>query len=188
MELDYAYDAFKPYISAKTMMINYNRFYLKYLKKLSITDDLIFTLKHIDNYDINERGDIIYNIGGVINHELFFNSIGFNNTPKGKIKEAIIKKYGNYEKFKTEFIDTANKLVGSGFIFLVLKQNELDIINLSNNETPYSYNMIPILALDLYEHAYLFDYIDNREDYIKNFFQIIDFNKLNNRYEQNIQT
>ena len=70
----------------------------------------------------------------------------------------------------------------------MLKQNELDIINLSNNETPYSYDMIPILALDLYEHAYLFDYIDNREDYIKNFFQIIDFNKLNNRYEQNIQT
>ena len=82
---------------------------------------------------------------------------------------------------------TANKIKGSGFTYLVLANNELDIINLSNQETPYIYNMIPIIALDMWEHAYYLKYQNNREQYIKNFFSIIDFNEVEDIYEKEIK-
>ena len=76
-------------------------------------------------------------------------------------------------------------MVGSGYTFLVVnKEKKLEILNFSNQETPYSYGLVPILALDLWEHAYYLDYLNDRASYIKNFFQIIDFDKVNNKYEK----
>ena len=73
------------------------------------------------------------------------------------------------------------------FVFLVLKNNVLDIVNLPNQETPYIYGMVPIIALDMWEHSYYLKYQNNKEQYIKNFFSIIDFNKIENIYEKEIQ-
>ena len=104
--------------------------------------------------------------------------------PTGKLKIAIDKKYGSYDKFKREFIRKANMMIGSGYTFLVINKNGWDIINLSNQETPYLYNMIPLLALDLWEHAYYLDYQSDRANYINNFFQIIDFDLSSKLYEE----
>lgn len=187
--LKYDYNDLMPYISPRTLMIHYNKHYLKYvenLNKLIKEEDLINVLKNIEKYEIKKRGDIIYNIGGVLNHELYFNSMSSNHImPLGKLKEEIEKKYGNYDNFKNEFIIKANKMVGSGYTFLVINKNGLDIINLSNQETPYSYDMIPLLAIDLWEHAYYLDYQNDRTSYINNFFQIIDFDEANKIYEKN---
>lgn len=187
--LKYDYNALLPYISPRTLMIHYNKHYLKYkenLNKLIDEKDLVEVLKNIEKYEIVKRGDIIYNIGGVLNHELYFNSMGPNHImPNGKLKEAINNKYGDYNNFKNEFIKKANKMVGSGYTFLVINNNGLDIINLSNQETPYSYDMIPLLTIDLWEHAYYLDYQNDRASYINNFFQIIDFDEANQLYEKN---
>ena len=79
----------------------------------------------------------------------------------------------------------ALELVGSGYTYLVINKNkELQIINMSNQESPYMYGMIPIIALDLWENAYYLDYQNNKEKYIDTFFEIIDFNKINNLYEK----
>lgn len=186
--LNYEYDALMPYISPRTLIIHYNNHYLKYLSnlnKLVNTNDIIKTIENIEKYDINKRADILYNAGGVINHELYFNSMNpQNRMPYGKLKEDILNKYGSLDNFKEEFIKKANKMVGSGYTFLVINNNELDIINLSNQETPYTYKMIPLLALDLWEHAYYLDYQSDRVNYINNFFQIIDFDLASTIYEK----
>lgn len=187
--LNYNYDALMPYISPRTMIIHYNNHYLKYLEnlnKLINGNNVVEVVKNIDKYDISKRNNILYNAGGVLNHELYFNSMNpMNRMPSGNLKEAIDKKYGNYNNFKSEFINKANKLIGSGYTFLVINKNGLDIINLSNQETPYLYNMIPIMALDLWEHAYYLDYQNDRAKYINNFFQVIDFNLASKLYEEN---
>ena len=80
------------------------------------------------------------------------------------------------------------KLKGSGYAFLILdNNNDLNIINTSNQDTPYSYGYIPIIALDLWEHAYYLKYNVNKKEYIDNFFEIIDFEIINNIYESNLK-
>lgn len=186
--LNYEYNDLMPYISPRTLLIHYNNHYLKYkenLNKLVMTDDLVKLIKNIDKYDLKKRDEILYNVGGVLNHELYFSSMNHKNRmPTGKLKIAIDKKYGSYDKFKREFIRKANMMIGSGYTFLVINKNGLDIINLSNQETPYLYNMIPLLALDLWEHAYYLDYQSDRANYINNFFQIIDFDLSSKLYEE----
>ena len=192
------YASLEPYIDDLTLNIHYNKHYVKYLDNLnkllnSVGYDYKFKLseliKNINIFDESKRGDILYNAGGVLNHELYFRILNNNGkkSPSGKLKEAIDNKYNSYSNFIVEFMKTANKIKGSGFTYLVLANNELDIINLSNQETPYIYNMIPIIALDMWEHAYYLKYQNNREQYIKNFFSIIDFNEVEDIYEKEIK-
>lgn len=193
LKLNYNDNALEPFLSAYTVNTHYHEHYLKYLNNLNnLLDKYDLNLKdiakNIDMFPITDRDDILYNVGGVLNHELYFNNMSplKNTEPKGKLKEAIDDNFGNFENFKQEFIKTANYLVGSGYTFLVLNDNKLEIINLSNQETPYSYNLIPLIALDLWEHAYYLDYQNDRKNYILNFFEIIDFDRVLELYEKNI--
>ena len=78
-------------------------------------------------------------------------------------------------------------LKGSGYTFLVVKNNELDIVNMPNQETPYTYNMIPIMTIDLWEHAYYLKYQNNKTEYVDNFFEIVDFDVVSALYENAIK-
>lgn len=190
------YNSLEPYISDRTLSIHYNNHYLKYLKNLNdllIKENYNFKytkeelFNHIDEFNISSRDKILFNLGGIVNHELYFYNISNlkNNIPIGSIKKEIDQYYGNYETFKKEFKKMALELVGSGYTYLVINKNkELQIINMSNQESPYMYGMKPIIALDLWEHAYYLDYQNNKEKYIDTFFEIIDFNKINNLYEK----
>ena len=196
-KIDLKYDSLEPYIDDLTLNIHYNKHYLKYLNNLNtllnnFSYDYRYNLeeliRNIDEFDSNVRGDILFNIGGVLNHELYFKNLNLNTyEPTGLLKDAIDNKYGSFNNFKQEFINSANNLRGSGFTFLVIKDNDLDIINLPNFETPYMYNMIPLIALDMFEHAYYIKYQNNKEQYIKNFFSIIDFKEVEKNYEKEIQ-
>lgn len=191
------YKSLEPYIDDSTLNLHYNKHYLNYLNNLnSILDNVSYDYKYnleelinnLDEFDVNLRGDILFNAGGVLNHQLYFDNMGLvNSEPTGLLKEAIDKRYGNLNNFIQEFIKSALKLKGSGFTFLVLKENELDIINLPNQETPYIYNMVPLIALDMWEHSYYLKYQNNKEQYIKNFFSIIDFKEVEKRYEKEIE-
>lgn len=196
--LNYEYNALEPFISAYTINIHYNKHYQNYLNKLNdilkqlnydYQDNLTELVSHIEQFPIEKRDDILYNAGGVLNHELYFSNISSNkNTlPSGKLKEAIDKQYGNFTNFKNEFIKAANYLTGSGYTFLVLNKNKLDIINTSNQDTPYLYGLIPLMGLDLWEHAYYLDYQNERKNYILNFFEIVDFEIIGKWYEKNTQ-
>lgn len=198
MDLPYEENALEPNISGKTVNIHYNKHYIGYLNKLNkLLADQNYNkayskeelVNHINMFDINVRDDILYNLGGVLNHELYFYNMSPNKNvrPTGKLLNKINEQFGNFENFKEDFIKNSQLLVGSGYTFLVINQDKnLEIINMINQETPYIYNLIPIMTIDLWEHAYYLDYQNNRNEYIDNFFQIIDFEKVNAKYEQNI--
>lgn len=197
--LTYSYDALEPYISSRTVDIHYNKHAKNYLNKLnSVLKELDYDFKlpleqlvvNIEDFPIAKRDDILYNAGGVLNHDLYFSNITpkRNIYPKGKLLEAIENEYGSFENFKTEFIKKANILVGSGYTFLVVNNDKkLEIINTSNQETPYIYGLTPIMTIDLWEHAYYLDYQNRRSDYINNFFEIIDFEVVGKLYEESIK-
>lgn len=189
------YNSLEPYIDDKTLDLHYNKHYQKYLDNLnkvlkSNNYDYQYSLKELVNnlelFDSKTRGEILYNAGGVLNHALYFEILNVDGKkePSGALKQAIDKKYGSYDNFVSEFLNSANQLKGSGFTFLVLKNGDLDIVNLSNQETPYMYGMIPLIALDMWEHAYYLKYQNNKEQYAKNFFSIIDFNIVEDIYEK----
>lgn len=191
--LPYPYDALEPIISSTTVNIHYNRHQANYLKNLNEAlkkanyngnEKIEDIIKNIDSFPLEYRGDILFNAGGVINHELYWDSMGVVSLPKGILKDKINNTYGSYENFKKEFIEKAKKLVGSGYTFLVKDdKNNLNIINTSNQDSPYSYGFVPLLTIDLWEHAYYLDYQNNKLDYINNFFSIINFDNAEKIYE-----
>ena len=96
--------------------------------------------------------------------------------------------YGNFENFRKDFISRAKSLVGSGYTFLVSNsRGDLTIINLVNQETPLSYNLIPLFTIDLWEHAYYLQYKNNRNEYIENFWNKANFDNANTLYENIIK-
>lgn len=192
--LKYDYDALNKYISKLTLETHYNSHYLKYLNNLNnilIKNNFKFNypikelFKNIDTFPIKDRDDILYNAGGVLNHELYFDSMILNST--GLIPEplasALTYKFGSVDNFLKQLVDLAILLQGSGYTFLVIKPNkELYLLNLANQDSPYIFEMEPILAIDLWEHAYYLDYKNNRKDYVNNFLKLIDFNSVNKKY------
>jgi len=187
------YKDLNPYIDEEVINIQYN-IYLDNLKKLNNLvkneENKENIIKNIDKYPILIRDDILYYVGSVLNHELYFNSISNkkNNELKGKLKDEIIKEYGSFNNFKEKFMEAASYVVGSGYTFLVSDYNgKLNIINTSNEENPYYYDLIPIMTIDLWEHAYFLKYRLNKKQYIKDFFEIVDFDKINETYEKKVK-
>jgi len=190
-KLQYSYQELEPFIDTHTMSIHYNKHeknYLNELNKVLIKNNYNFkyTLSelvyHIDEFPLEDRGIILYNLGGVLNHNLYWKSMSPNNRemPNNKLKKYIDEKYGNYEKFWDALKDKALKLKGSGYVFLVIKNSgDLDIINMPNQDTPLSLGFIPIFNIDLWEHAYYLNYENDKAKYLDNFKEIADFTNAN---------
>lgn len=187
------YNSLEPYVDNKTLDLHYNTHYNNYVSKLNQLllknkYDYRFSMEElvtrIDMFNLEDRGEILYNLGGTLNHELYFFGISDkkNNLPIGNLKKAIDKEYGSYDKFKEEFMKKALEVKGSGYTFLVLDENKLRIINTSNQDTPISYGFIPIMTIDVWEHAYYLKYNANRKEYIENWFKIIDYEKIEKLY------
>ena len=196
IKLKYNLDELIPYLDYETLDIHYNKIYKKYVNELNkLLGDMKYNYKYslkylirnIDKIPLSIRSDVLYYLGGVLNHSLYFYNISDkkNIIPVDKIKDDIDKYYGDYDNFKKLFISSASKIRGSGYTFLVIDNDKkLKIINLSNQESPYSYGYIPVISLDLWEHAYYLQYKNNREEYVKNFFNIIDFHNINKYYKK----
>lgn len=187
------YNSLEPYIDNKTLDLHYNAHYKNYTEKLNkylkeqnynYKYTPTYLAKNIDILPKENRDEILYNLGGYLNHSLYF----YNLTDKKKeipikFKKLINKYFTSFNNFKEEFINTANELKGSGYTFLVLdKNNNLRIINMSNQDTPYYYGFIPIMTIDVWEHSYYLKYNNKRNDYLTQIFNIIDFDKVYNLY------
>ena len=195
INLPYSINALEPYIDGETVMIHYGKHYMNYLNKLNellskynfnfdVNKELIFS--NINQFNEEDREDILHNLGGVVNHELYFLNMSSNgrNIPFGSIKTAIDNKYGNFDNFKEEFIKKANEIKGSGYVFLVVTPTgELDIITLINQDSPYNYGLMPIMAMDVWEHAYYLKHRNEKNDYFNDFFNVVNFSYINNLYE-----
>jgi Fe-Mn family superoxide dismutase len=195
INLPYSVNALEPYIDGETMGLHYGKHYMNYLNQLNellgkynfnFGVDKEFIFANINQFDEKDRSDILHNLGGVVNHELYFQNISPNkkNLPFGSIKTAIDNKYGSFDNFKQEFIKKANEFKGSGYVFLVLTPNgELDIIKLYNQDSPYNYGLMPLMAMDVWEHAYYLKHRNAKNNYFNDFFDVINFSYVNNLYE-----
>ena len=182
IKLDYT--TLEPYIDNKTLDLHYNAHYKgytdnlnKYLKKhnYNYEYDPIYLAKNIDILPMEDRDEILFNLGGGNSSIHILKNIPFI--------EIINKQFVSFDNFKNEFINMATELKGSGYTFLVLdKNNKLRIINTSNQDTPYYYGFIPIMTIDVWEHAYYLKHYNKRKDYLEAIFNIIDWDKVYKLY------
>jgi len=186
--LGYEYDSLEPFIDKETMMFHHDKHHQTYCDKLNlaIKENPELQLKETEELleDLNSISEKIRTAvknfgGGLVNHNFFFSILKKNTQIKGKIAEAINKKFGSFDEFKKQFSEMANKLFGSGYTWLVLNKGELEIINASNQENPLSNGQIPLLTIDVWEHAYYLKYKNKRADYVEAFFSVINWDKVN---------
>ncbi|MEK6933715.1 MAG: superoxide dismutase [Nanoarchaeota archaeon] len=192
-KLPYAYDSLEPYIDAKTMEIHHTKHHQAYVDKLndalakhpeldnSKVEDL---LKNLNSVPEDIRTAVRNHGGGHLNHSLFWELLKKNVNAEGKIVESIIKKFSSIDKFKEQFSDAAMKVFGSGWAWLVLNNKKLEIFITSNQDSPVMNGNIPILGLDLWEHSYYLKYQNKRAEYIVSFWNIVNWQKVNEIYEK----
>ena len=194
-KLAHMYQDFEPFIDTHTMGVHYHKHEQTYLNNLNNLlnknnfnynydiDELIY---HINEFPDDDKENILFNLGGVINHELYWKGISQNNyLPNGKLKNKIDSQYGNFDNFWNQFKEMGLKLKGSGYTFLVLKSDKnLDIINLSNQDMPVLHGYIALFNIDLWEHAYYLNYLNERGRYIDNFKNIADFTNASLIYDK----
>jgi len=197
-KLPYSYSALKPFIDSETMDFHYNKHYKGYVDKLNDALskkkygdlELEQIIKNISRYDKSIRN----NAGGAFNHALFWNMLS-PKTQKltGELYKKITKKWGTFTNFKKEFETAAKDRFGSGWVWLVLTaKNQLKIMTTPNQDNPLM-NIIdgggfPLLGLDLWEHAYYLKYRNKRDDYILNFWKVVNWDFVTKMYELRTQT
>lgn len=192
--LPYLFQDLEPYIDTHTMGLHYHKHEQNYLNQLNALlqknhydyrYSLSELLYHINEFPQEDRENILFNLGGVLNHNLYWKSINPAQglKPTGKLKSHIDSQYGNYEQFWNQFKEKALKLKGSGYTFLVLKNDgQLDIINVSNQETPLMTGYVPLFNVDMWEHAYYLNYQNDKEKYLNNIAIIADFTNASQIY------
>ena len=191
-KLNYAFDALEPNIDAKTMEIHYGKHHNGYTNNLnniiSGTDNEGKSIEDIlKTLDLENKG-LRNNGGGYYNHNLFWEIMGPNGggEPSGEISESINSNFGSFENFKDEFSKAAATRFGSGWAWLCAHPNgKLEICSTANQDNPLMPNGCggnPILCLDVWEHAYYLNYQNRRPDYINAFFNVINWDEVNNRF------
>ncbi len=191
-KLEYAYDSLEPFIDKQTMMIHHDKHHQAYTDKFNTAlekhpelkiknaEDL---LKNLSKIPEDIRTAVKNQGGGYVNHSFFWTILKKNAKIKGKIKEAIDKKFGSFDKFKEELTNASAGLFGSGWAWLVVnEEGELEIITTPNQDSPLSIGKIPVLVIDIWEHAYYLKYQNRRPEYIENFFNVINWDKANNNF------
>ena len=195
-QLPYANDALEPHIDAKTMEIHHGKHHNGYTTKLNgalegsgMESDTIESI--LENLDMN-NGALRNNGGGYYNHCLFWQVMSPNGggTPSGALAQAIDAAYGSFEDFKTTFSNAAATQFGSGWAWLcVLQGGKVEVCSSTNQDNPMMPGIgcggTPILGLDVWEHAYYLNYQNRRPDYINAFFNVINWEKVSELYEQN---
>ncbi len=192
-KLDYSYNALEPYIDAMTMEVHYSKHHNAYTTNLNnalnnkLEENLSIEdiLKNISKYPVSVRN----NGGGYYNHNLYWKIMSPNGggKPKGDLANAIDKYFVTFDKFKELFSNAALTRFGSGWAWLVVKENgELAVTSTQNQDNPLmditEVKGKPILGLDVWEHAYYLKYQNRRADYIYAFWNIIDWNEVNKRF------
>lgn len=192
-ELPYAYDALEPYIDAETMTLHHDKHHATYVananaaleKHPELGDDLEVILADVDKIPADIRQAVINNGGGALNHSLFWEFLSpEKQKPTADVLAAIEAAFGSFDNFKAEFTKAATTRFGSGWAWLVVnKEGKLEVTSTANQDNPISEDKKPILALDVWEHAYYLKYRNVRPDYIKAFFDIINWAKVAELYQ-----
>jgi len=184
-ELPYAIDALEPYISKQTLEFHYGKHHQAYVNNLNnLVPGTEFEGKSLEDIVKTSSGGVFNNGAQVWNHTFYWNCLNPNGggAPTGTVEEAIVAKFGSFEKFKEKFSKIAGTRFGSGWAWLVKKADgKLEIIQESNAGNPLTDGHTPILTCDVWEHAYYLDKQNRRPDYISDFWNLVDWNAVKNR-------
>ena len=197
-EMPYAYDALEPHIDAQTMEIHHSKHHQKYtdgmngaLEKLSPElqeKDIEEILSNINQVPDDVKGAINFNGGGYDNHKLFWNSMKQNGggEPTGAIADAINDSFGSFAEFKELFSSKTAPIQGSGWGWLVYNSNsgKVEYKAMSNQTSPRTEGLVPLLGLDVWEHAYYLKYQNKRPDYIAAWWNVINWDEVNDRFSK----
>ncbi len=192
-ELPYAYDALEPHFDKETMSIHHSKHHNAYVTNLNIAlegneellnksiEDLIANLDAVPE---GKRTAVRNNGGGHANHSLFWELLSAEGggNPSGALAEAIDSKFGSFETFKEEFAKAGATRFGSGWAWLVLNGEELEIMSTPNQDSPIMEGKTPLLGLDVWEHAYYLNYQNRRPDYISAFWNVVNWDEVSKRY------
>ena len=202
-ELGYEYNALEPHIDGKTMEIHHTKHHQAYIDNLlkalkekdggadkDYTEEdvlhLIRTLKSI-NAPEAVLTQIRNNGGGHINHAFFWRIIGpgKGGSPSGSLGEAIVATFGSFDQFKDQFAQAAAKRFGSGWAWLVKdKSGKLEVLSTPNQDSPETDGKKPVLGIDVWEHAYYLNYQNRRPDYVKAFWNIVNWDEADRLYNE----
>jgi Fe-Mn family superoxide dismutase len=193
-KLDYAYDAFEENIDARTMEIHHSKHHAAYTAKLndavSGTELEGSSIESILNGVSKHNPAVRNNGGGYYNHNLFWKNLGPNKggQPSGELLDAISKHFGSFDKFKESFSSAAATRFGSGWAWLVKIGDELKVSSTANQDNPImdiaEIKGKPILALDVWEHAYYLKYQNRRPDYISAFWNVVNWDEVTKRFKE----
>jgi superoxide dismutase, Fe-Mn family len=184
--LPYDISSLEPVISKKTFEFHYGKHHQTYVNNLNnLIPRTKFENMELEAIVKEADGGIFNNAAQIWNHTFYFTSFSPDGLrePKGNIAEAINKSFGSFADFKEKFSKAALTLFGSGWAWLVKDSNgNLSILQESNAGNPMTKGFIPILTCDVWEHAYYLDYQNKRQEYIDNFWKIIDWNIIGSRF------
>ena len=194
-ELPYAYDALEPHFDAKTMEIHHTKHHQTYIDKANnaiqdtslvsySAEELVSNLTDISD-DI--RIVIRNNVGGHLNHSLFWSILSPNGggEPTGDVSQAINSAFGNFNDFKDSFLNAALSRFGSGWAWLCVNSSgKCEIESTANQDNPLMRGKTPILGIDVWEHAYYLNYQNRRPDYVNAFWNVINWDAVNELYSK----
>jgi len=199
-KLPYAYDALAPHIDAKTMEIHHTKHHQTYITNVNnaLKDQTALAALPVDTLiaDLSKvpeaiRGAVRNNAGGHSNHTFFWTILGpgKGGAPKGKLADAIAATFGSFDNFKTEFAKAATTRFGSGWAWLVVgADKKVSVGSTANQDSPLMGKSVagiegkPVIALDVWEHAYYLNYQNRRPDYIGAFWNVVDWDAAEKNY------
>lgn len=192
-ELPYAYDALEPHIDKETMNIHHTKHHNTYVTNLNnalagneelLSKSVEEVIANLDAVPEAARTAVRNNGGGHANHSLFWQILSPNGggAPTGEIAEAISNKFGSFDAFKEEFAKVATTRFGSGWAWLAVNNGELEVTSTPNQDSPLMEGKTPVLGLDVWEHAYYLNYQNRRPDYIGAFWNVVNWDEVNKRY------
>ena len=186
--LGYSPDALAPQISAETIEYHHGKHHLAYVNNLNgLIPGTPFENATLETMIVKAEGGIFNNAAQVWNHTFYFASFSplGKREPHGTLLRAIEAGFGSFESFRESFTKAAATLFGSGWAWLCMKPDgTLAVTQESNAGNPMRSGMVPLMTCDVWEHAYYIDYRNRRPDYIKNFWELLDWNIIGHRFDE----
>jgi Fe-Mn family superoxide dismutase len=196
--LPYNYDVLEPYIDARTMEIHYTKHHQTYTDKFNAAletcsteiqeKDIVEILSNLDLVPANQKSAINFNGGGYDNHRIFWNNMKPNGggEPGGSLADAINSSFGSFSEFKEKFSSTTVLIQGSGWGWLVYNpvNKKVEYKSMPNQTSPRTEGLIPLLGCDVWEHAYYLKYQNRRPEYVSNWWNIINWDDVAQRFNE----
>lgn len=186
--LPYAYNALEPYIDEKTMIIHHDKHHQSYVDGLNKAEIKLAEARKSNDYDLVKHWEreLAFNGAGHYLHTIFWNVMSpqGGGRPSGALLDAIIRSFGSYDAFKAQFTEAANKVEGGGWAILVWspRSRGLEILTAEKHQNLSQWDVVPLLALDVWEHAYYLKHQNNRADYIQDWWKVVNWPYVAERY------